>query len=169
MVSELANSKAGTLVGPLVLAGFSERYDDVRVSDYLRPEATLLYEATITRCWSDPAMLVNLVQAAVIDRVIWARSPNEGPLAPLLEQNVPRLPIRAPLLIAQGLADTLVLPGAQLEYVNSLCASGQYLDYRTFDGEDHVSVVGLDSPVPGELMGWTRDRFNGVPVVNACP
>lgn len=168
MIDELANEKAGTLVGPLALAGFAERYDDVRVTDYLRPAATLLYEETLARCWSDPAMLVSVAQAVVIDRPIWSRSPNEGPLSQRLEENVPRLPIAAPLMIAQGLADTLVLPDAQGTYVDELCAAGQKVDYRTFDGEDHVSVVSAGSPLLDELVQWTTDRFAGAPATDTC-
>lgn len=169
MIDELANDTAGTLVGPLVLAGFAERYEDVRVREYLRPEATLLYEETLARCWSDPSMLVSVAQAVVIDQPIWARDPDQGPLAQRLEQNVPRLPISAPLLIAQGLADTLVLPGAQRAYVDSLCAAGQQVDYRTFAGQDHISVVSPGSPLPDELVRWTADRFAGLPAGDTCP
>ncbi|WP_345741314.1 lipase family protein [Salana multivorans] len=169
MIDALAGDTAGTLVGPLVLAGFAERYDDVRVSDYLRPEATLLYEETLARCWSDPAMLVSVVGAVAIDRPIWRTDPNAGPLAQRLEENVPRLPIEAPLLLAQGLADTLVLPDAQRAYVEELCAAGQAVDYRTYEGQDHVGVVGPDSPLPGELLRWTADRFAGLPADDTCP
>lgn len=168
MIGRLADGKAGTVVGPLVLAGYSAHYDDVRVEEYLRPEATLLYEETAARCWADRSFIVSVLEAGVIDRPIWAKSPSEGPLAARLEANVPRKPIQAPLLIAQGLADTLVLPEAQQEYVDSLCRAGQPLDYRTYEGKDHMGVVSAGSPLLDQLMRWTEDRLRGAPAENSC-
>ena len=168
MIAPLADGAAGTLVGPLVLAGYSARYDDVRVQDYLLPEARLLYDETIARCWSDPSFVVSVLEAGVIDRPIWSQKPTEGPLAAHLEANVPTRPIAAPLLIAQGLSDTLVLPEVQQEYVDRLCAAGQQVDYRTFEGKDHMSVVKDGSPLLGQLMDWTQDRLDGKPPENTC-
>jgi len=168
MIGQLADGKAGTIVGPLVLAGYSSHYADVRVRDYLRPEATLLYEETAARCWPDPSFIVSVLEAGVIDRPIWRKSPNEGPLAARLEANVPRNTIGAPVLIAQGLADTLVLPGAQQEYVDSRCAAGQRLDYRTYPGKDHMGVVSAGSPLLPQLLQWTEDRLRGEPAADTC-
>ncbi len=169
MIGALAEEKSGTVIGPLVLAGYASTYDDVRVSDYLRPEATLLFDETVARCWSDPAMLVTVIGAVLVDRPIWAANPTEGPLGARLEQNVPLLPIHAPLLIAQGLTDPLVLPDAQQDYVDSLCRSGQSVDYRTYEGQGHVEVVSPGSALLDELMQWTRDRLAGEPAASTCP
>lgn len=161
MIGQLADEAAGTVVGPLVLSGFAARYDDVRVTDYLHPTATLMFQETNARCWSDPSMIVSLLGAAAIDRPIWSAAPTSGPLADRLEENVPRLPIPAPLLIAQGDADTLVLPEGQQAYVDSLHTAGQEVDYRTYEGKDHMGVVSAGSPLRDELMLWTAARFAG--------
>lgn len=168
MIGKLADGKAGTVVGPLVLAGYSAHYDDVRVGDYLRPEATLLYEETVARCWPDRSFIVSVLEAGVIDRPIWKQSPNEGPLAARLAANVPQRPIGAPLLIAQGLTDTLVLPEAQQQYVDARCAAGQQVDYRTYPGKDHMGVVSEGSPLLPQLMQWTEERLRGEPATNTC-
>lgn len=168
MIEQLAAGPAGTIVGPLVLAGYAAHYDDVRVEDYLLPAATLTFQETVARCWSDSAFIVSVLETTVMDRTIWTQDPSDGPLGARLEQNVPRLPIEAPLLLAQGLADTLVLPTAQEEYVGELCSAGQQVDFRTFDGKDHMGVVTGDSPLLGELMEWTQDRLDGAPPMDTC-
>ncbi len=168
MAGTLADNKAGTLVGPLILAGYSGHYDDVRIEDYVRPEARLLVEETIARCWTDRATIVSVLEAGVIDTPIWSRSPTTGPLGEHVSANVPRLPIPAGLLIAQGLADPLVLPDAQQQYVDELCAAGQQVDYRTYEGKDHMGIVRGDSPLLDELMQWTRDRLSGATPTNTC-
>lgn len=168
MIGQLADGRAGTIVGPLVLAGYAAHYDEVHVDDYLLPAATLTFQETVARCWSDSAFIVSVLGTTVLDRTIWTRSPSDGPLGARLEQNVPRLPIEAPLLLAQGLTDTLVLPAAQQQYVEELCASGQHVDFRTFEGKDHMGVVTGDSPLLGQLMEWTRARLDGAPPTNTC-
>lgn len=168
MIGELADGAAGTIVGPLVLAGYASHYDDVRVNDYLLPAATLSYQETLSRCWSDSSFLVSALSTVLMDRPIWTKAPSDGPLGARLEQNVPRLPVTAPLLVAQGLTDTLVLPSAQQQYVDELCTSGQKVDFRTYEGKDHMGVVTGDSPLLGELMSWTQDRLDGVPAGDTC-
>lgn len=168
LIGVLASGKAGTFVGPLVLTGFAAEYPEIRVEDYVIPEARLLVEETAKRCWADPDAIVSLLQAGVIDRPIWSRDPAQGALGARIEQNVPRLPIPAPLLLAQGDADPLVLPDAQTAYVSSLCAAGQAVDYRRYAGLDHMGIVTGDSPLLAELMTWTSDRLAGTPPTSSC-
>ena len=73
------------------------------------------------------------------------------------------------MLLAQGEADPLVLPAAQRAYVEQRCADGHAVDYRTYAGEDHLSVVADDSALIGELLAWTQDRFDGIPAASTCP
>jgi acetyl esterase/lipase len=73
-----------------------------------------------------------------------------------------------PTLLAQGLADALVLPTIQRRYVARLCAAGQPVDFRTFAGRDHVGLVEDDSPLIGQLLRWTQDRFRGAPAPARC-
>lgn len=74
-----------------------------------------------------------------------------------------------PLLIAQGLADDLVLPEIQERFVRRRCDAGQALAYRTYPGRDHLSVVAPDSPLTPDLVAWTRDRIAGVTAPVECP
>ncbi len=76
--------------------------------------------------------------------------------------------VQAPLLLAQGLTDTLVMPTAQQSYVEELCAGGQPVDFRTFAGRDHMGLVTGDSPLLRQLMEWTQDRFDGAPPTDTC-
>jgi Secretory lipase len=78
------------------------------------------------------------------------------------------VPYFVPLLIGQGLGDELVLLAAQQAYVTARCAAGGQVDYRTYDGFDHVSVVGAESLLVPELLAWTKDRFAGQPANSTC-
>jgi hypothetical protein len=61
-----------------------------------------------------------------------------------------------------------VLPDIQAEFVRQRCDAGEALEYRTYAGRDHLSVVAPDSPLTRDLVQWTRDRLGGVPPAKRC-
>ncbi len=99
---------------------------------------------------------------------IFSQEPMAGPLGKRLGENTPIRIIPAPMLIAQGEADDLVLPDVQKRFVTARCSAGQKIDFRTYAGRDHVSVVASDSPLASELISWTRDRFEGKAAEGNC-
>lgn len=76
--------------------------------------------------------------------------------------------ISAPVLVAQGEADSLVLASMQNNWVTKVCAAGQELDYRTYPGLGHMPLVAPDSPLTAELVTWTQDRLAGKPARSTC-
>jgi acetyl esterase/lipase len=72
------------------------------------------------------------------------------------------------MLIAQGEADSLVLPPVQRAFAQRLCAAGEKLEYRTHPGLDHVPLVEPSSPLIPYLIGWTESRFNGAAAPDNC-
>ena len=85
-----------------------------------------------------------------------------------LAENVPTLPIPAPLLVGQGEDDSLVTAAAQAGWVAQRCAAGQQVDYRTYPGRNHVPLVEADSALVPDLLDWTRARFAGEQVTAGC-
>lgn len=156
------------LVVVYVVQAYTAVYDDVRHAD-LRPGAQLLAREMAQRCLSERGVLVSLGQSLLLDRPIWDRDPTTGPFGARLEQNVPTGRVPVPLLVAQGEADTLITPAAQESYVADRCAEGQQVDYRTYPGRDHLSLVADGSPAMDELFTWTADRLTGEPVQDRCP
>ena len=65
--------------------------------------------------------------------------------------------VKAPLLIAQGLSDPLVLPDIQT-LVKQYCPAGQALGCRTDNGEGQMSVVAADSPLIPSLVRGKSQR-----------
>jgi alpha-beta hydrolase superfamily lysophospholipase len=122
------------------------------------------------RCVSGYATLFSVAEAAALPSAgIFSRDPTGGPLGQRLAENTPSAIIPAPVLIAQGEADDLVLPGVQQGYIAARCRAGQPIDYRTYAGRDHISVVAPDSPLAADLLAWTRDRFDAKPAHSTCP
>jgi hypothetical protein len=126
------------------------------------PAAQVISRQAASRCLSGPGAIVSVAQSLVLDKPVTAGNPASGPLGQRLVQNTPTGVIQAPLLIAQGLSDQLVLPSVQARYVRQRCAARQELDYLTYPGRDHVGLVAADSaldlldPRPARRESCTR-------------
>lgn len=168
LMNNLDVVKGGAIFGSYIIQGFSDAYPDVRFDDYVRPTARILVREMASRCLSGPEVVSSVLESLVIDKSIWGTAPVSRAFGERLKQNVPSGPILAPLLIGQGLSDQLVLPQAQAAYVAARCQAGGQVDYRTYQGFDHVGVVGANSPLVPELVAWTQERLDGKPAASTC-
>ena len=109
-------------------------------------------------------MVVSLVQSLLFDQPIYATDPAAGATGARLAENVPDASIDAPLLIAQGTADTLISEASQAAYVDQRCRLGNDVDYRTYPGLGHLDLVAGDSPLVPDLLAWTQERFEERPL-----
>jgi uncharacterized membrane protein HdeD (DUF308 family)/alpha-beta hydrolase superfamily lysophospholipase len=169
LVSNLGEVPGGSIFAAYVLEGYAATYDDVSVGDYVRPSARSSFDATVDRCLAEPSALLSVIGSVAVGNEIFSTDLASGPLLRRFEENVPTAPIEAPLLLAQGASDQLVLPSVQADYVAALCTDGQDVDYRTYEGLDHVPLVEADSPLIPELVEWTRARLAGEPPTPNCP
>jgi pimeloyl-ACP methyl ester carboxylesterase len=83
-------------------------------------------------------------------------------------QNIPDRPITAPLLIVQGLADPVVPAAAPSEYIDQRRVAGQRLEYWTFAGLDHGTIVQPGTSLTDPLIAWTAARFASEPQAKGC-
>ncbi|MEP6481419.1 MAG: lipase family protein [Rhodoglobus sp.] len=168
LISTFENSTIGKVLGPFVIRAFSETYADVDALDYVDPRMFAIYDAASRRCFAGSQTAVTALTVATMYGPMYTKDPSTGPLGERLDQNKPTGPIAAPLFIAQGAADPLILPKVQEQYIKDRCDAGQALRYEEYAGRDHLSVVADDSPFSAELLTWTDDRFAGKPQQNTC-
>ncbi len=166
LVAGIKDTPVGRIMLSFVLAAYGATYPDVRFDEYVGP--TRRARGMAARCLSGPGALLSVATAVTMERSLFAREPSDGPLAARLRENVPTRPIGVPVLLAQGRSDPLVLPDVQDRYVRARCDAGQAIDYRTYAGHDHLSVLADDSPTVADLVAWTRDRVAGVPAPAGC-
>lgn len=169
LVSSAQASAFGKIVSAYLTYGYDLAYTDAAPRSYLRPGATLVVGDLASRCVGGWETIISALETFLLPSDgIFARPPAEGAFGARLAENVPRRPIAAPLFIAQGKADDLVLPEIQDGYVAARCAAGQAIDYRTYAGRDHISLLAADSPLTADLVAWTRDRLSGSPAPTSC-
>lgn len=168
LADSLGDVLGGSIFASYVLQGYANTYDDIDVGAYVNPVARTVFDEVVGRCLAEPAVLLSAIGAVTVGNDVFSRDFADGPLLDRLAENTPTLPIDVPLLIAQGEADSLIVPAVQSAYVELRCAAGQPVDYRTYPGLDHVPLVEADSPLLPELFEWTQARLDGAEHVATC-
>lgn len=168
LIEVVQHLAVGRIMSSFLLRAYSETYSDVGFDHYLSKRARLTGRDMSDRCLEGRKALFSVAEAMVSGGNLFEYPPSEGSLGRRLAQNTPDRPIGPPLMIAQGLADPLVLPDIQSRFVDRRCKAGQALTYIRYDGRDHLSVVAPDSALTRDLVQWTEDRIARVPAAEGC-
>src|SRR5216117_1711884 len=155
--------------GPYLALAYSRFYPDIIFEQALRPEALDAARQIVNLCDFVPPEDAQRIKAlaATFDGPALATSSNKA-LQARLEQNAADGPIQAPVVIAQGLSDIVVPPHATDGYVEERCSAGQQLEYWTFAGRDHDTIVEPGTPLEELLIRWTIARFANEPQASGC-
>lgn len=167
LVDALTDITGGSVFAAYVASAYAAEYDDLAVGDLVRPTARTTFDQTIGRCL-DATALASILSSVATGFDMFRRDVVDR-LRPHLEANTPTGPFGAPVLVAQGAADTLITADVQERYVADLCAAGRSVAYRSYAGLGHVPLVEADSPLVPDLLAWTDDRLAGRPVEDHCP
>lgn len=163
------SSMFGKIVSSYLVRAYGAAYPEIDAAAYVGALARPLVADIAGRCVGGWGTLFSVFEATLLlPGGIFARDPTDGPLGDRLLRNTPNGPIAPPVLIAQGQVDDLVLPDIQRRFVAERCAAGQRIDFRLYQGRDHLSLVAAGSPLTADLIGWTRDRLAGMPAPSSC-
>jgi pimeloyl-ACP methyl ester carboxylesterase len=157
------------LFGPYLALAYSRFYPDITFEQAIRPEALDAARQMVNLCDAVPPEDSNRIEmlAASFDGPALATSSNKA-LRTRIKQNTPDGLIQAPVVIAQGASDEVVPSTATDAYVNERCAAGQRLEYWTFAGRDHITLVLPGTPLEELLITWTMARFANEPQAIGC-
>jgi pimeloyl-ACP methyl ester carboxylesterase len=155
--------------GPYLALSYSRFYTDITFEQAVRPEALDAARQIVNLCDFVPPEDSERIEAlvATFDGPALATSSNKA-LQARLEQNTPDGLIKAPVVIAQALSDSVVPLAANDAYVEERCAAGQRLEYWTFAGRDHLTIVQPGTPLEELLIKWTTARFANEPQASGC-
>jgi pimeloyl-ACP methyl ester carboxylesterase len=163
------NVEVNKRFGPYLALSYSRFYPDITFEQAIRPEALDAARQIVNLCGfvpsEDPERIGAL--AATFEGPALAISSNKA-LQARLEQNTPDGPIQASVVIAQGLSDNVVPPSVTDAYVEERCAAGQQLEYWTFAGRDHLTIIQPGTPLKEPLMKWTTACFANEPQAPGC-
>lgn len=162
------DAPVGRIMSSFVLQSYSEAYPDVAFDACVSGPARWRARDRARRCLAGREALFSAGESRVAGGSIFGIAPASGPFGERLAQNTPNGPLRQPLLIAQGLTDNLVRPDVRSRFVRERCNAGQPLEYRTYAGRNHLSLVAPDSPLAPDLVQWTQDRIDRRPFSAKC-
>ncbi|MFE1645506.1 lipase family protein [Microbacterium sp. P01] len=175
LAKEMLRGSAGAELSVLsswVLVPYADTYADVKVNDYVPPEARTLVREMTQRCLSEPGVVVSMVSALGVseDRPLFSVGLIGGPLGKRLQENAVKGPLPGPLLVAWGTDDEVVPPKLQEEFVAAQCAAGEEVEAIPIKGYTHLQTILPKSSLLPELISWTDARFEGEePAPSDCP
>ena len=88
------------------------------------------------------------------------------PWRAIMLRNTPgQAPAGAPVFIAQGTADTTVLPAITKQFGAALCKQGTRVSFILMKGVTHTFAA---KNSVGHALAWMGDRFRGAPAPSDC-
>lgn len=96
----------------------------------------------------------------------FVKSPVPAIFYTLATQNTPGSEkINMPIIMAQGMKDTTIIPQLTLAFNKQLCQMGNTVQFSIYPQDTHSGVV-VNSR--DEVQSWIKDRFDGNPAPNNC-
>jgi alpha-beta hydrolase superfamily lysophospholipase len=159
----------GKIVASYVVHAYAAIYPDIDVTSIIPFRSRWLAADMAGRCVGGYETLFTLAQTWMMPASGLVRNnAAEGALGVRLRENTPDSHIAAPVFVAQGEADDLVLASIQQRFVKSRCSAGQSINLKMYPDLDHISLVSRGSPLGPDVIRWTRERFSGMPAVQGC-
>lgn len=162
------NDAPGKTVSAYIASTWNDIYPELELSRQLTPGSAGGVEQIQNLCFNGKDALSAILYGSQVPNQVFPDSVLDGAFGKLLKQQTPKGPFAAPVLVAQGLADPLVKPELQHAWVEASCRSGAQIDYRTFPGLSHNTLVAADSPLTPQIVQWTLDRWDGVAATPNC-
>lgn len=161
----------GTLTGeqrvllPMILRGLQVSHPELRLDDYLHGVMLDRVEVFLGCLHENSELRTKIAMEAPAEDF----RPSSAQAAARLRDALgaialPHTPASAPLLVAYGDADQVVLPAWTAAAVERACALGDVVDTVVAPGQGH-GQVNLGA-LPAD---WTRARFAGEPAPTTCP
>ena len=76
-----------------------------------------------------------------------------------------QVPIHAPIFVAQGTADPVVLPATTTAFVKRMCNLGNVVQLKTYPGVQHLNIA---TPAQPDVLAWMAARLNEEPPPSTC-
>jgi hypothetical protein len=164
------NDISGVTIGAYAFDAYQQAYaattPGLTLDNMLTPAARDALPKMLPYCLLTQTKEVHAVGQPLVGNFFAGDPTKIEPWATLLAQNTPgHMPVGAPILIAQGESDTLVIPATTDHYVQSLCASGEHVQYHRYTDINH-GLVGWRT-VPA-LVTFFADITAGRTPANTC-
>lgn len=154
LLSDHIDDISGVTIGSYAFSAFAQVYADrgATLDGILTPEAQRILPEMNRLCLLANIGRLHEIGEPLVGRFVTADPGTVPPWATLLAENsAGGTSFAAPLFVAQGLDDTLVVPSATEAFVSHERSQGVDVEFHRIRGADHGTVAYLALPA---LMSW---------------
>lgn len=145
-----------TALASLLVRGMSVEYPQINAEELLSDTVLPYYPLTRTKCLSEisgPDSLGGIAPSELLREGV-----DLEPLYGILDAQNPAVKTSAPILLAQGTADSTTFPFLTDALNDSLVALGDNVDYRKYEGVAHGPIV---DAAQDDAMAFFESRLPG--------
>lgn len=161
-------SATGKELTAMALYAWSKLYN-TPADTLVEPDAMDVFEKMAHDCIESVAQFVALDNAEkplAQEKYLKADPTKIEPWRGIMLRNTPgQAPAGAPVFLAQGTADTTVLPAITKQFGDALCKQGAQVHFVELPGVSHTFAA-RDSVQAA--LAWMGDRFRGAPAPSSC-
>lgn len=152
------------VIGPEIAVAWPLVYKTLPLNGVLTNAALQNYHRLAYECTNTSG--IEAIVRNTFDEWFFARDPNTNPIwRQALEDQTPQPILDTPLLIVQGLADTIVLPNTTALFAKKSCDAGSNLTITWLADVTHLQTAKIAGP---SVASWLEKRFQGLPAENTC-
>ncbi len=159
----------GKILIAMALQSWAKVYDDANLDQIVTPVARPIVAKIARNCLYNQKQILASAPGSLALGLTFLHTPpwETEPWKTIVATNDPgATPTRAPILIAQGSADTIVAPNITERFVDKLCSNGETVELRLYPGVTHLDTGHVAAP---DVAKWIADRFAGKTAPTSCP
>ena len=168
LLAQDVHEAAGVVLTAFAITGWTHSYPNLSAGDILEPGTRPFVEQLSRGCVETTGQgLVDLPGVIALHSRFLSRNPATTPgWSEALATNDPSPRAQSiPLLVAQGLSDTLVRPNTTIQFVKEACAHHAQIELDTYPGVGHFAVRTAALP---QSLRWIQSRLRGIPTASGC-
>ena len=163
LLSQQYDKMVAWVIGPEVLVAWPYYYPNVPVDNVTTRAGNGNYKKMSNLCVLN-ASYEAIIRENVMNEKLFSENPiNDGQWHKLADENTPSPPGELPVLIVQGLADTVVLPNTTALLVERYYAAGNPLTVAWLGDVGHMQAGFIAGPL---VNTWLQQRFAGIPATS---
>lgn len=165
LLSETYGTSLDWIIGPEVMVSWPTVYPGLNVAAATTNAGYKNYQRMARQCIATTA-LGGLVRNKVKQAFFKANLAGVPAWRNAAQDQTPPLPTPAqPVLIAESLADQVVLPNTTALYIQRACQAGSNVTTLWLADVGHIQ---LSSTIAPDVTSWINDRFTGRPTTPTC-
>ena len=141
-IIDVSGVTIASLAIPAMIAAYRDTYDEAELWSILTPAGQAAAPKVQELCLLTDTAKIHEITGPLVGGFVTSDPSTTEPWKTILTENsAGGSPLGVPVYIAQGLDDELVIPTATADYVKTLCAAGEKVQFDEFTGVTHATVA----------------------------